>query len=169
MKRGTLKLSLLSVSGFIALLGAPTAAAQKPDCASVIVPQEEQISRQCGLNYQSLAAAIASAMRQNGYAISPQPAENCLQVFFDTTSLDQRDRCAALVELGFWFRPDVSRGLSPSRAPWGASYLPRFVICEKSAVVAGSKPMQTLVRNFLRDMTEQCILEEEEKRISGSR
>jgi hypothetical protein len=168
MNRSKPKSKLLIAMTLLASLASPGAEAQKPQCARFLAIEEERDQhRACGINSEGLKAAIASVMRQNGYAIEQDADKgtSCLSVSFGINPLPiSSNSCAVSLRLTFSFLPEL-RFLFQSRAPWGATYdLFRVPICELGAVSVGPIPMQNQQRENLIQFTERCILEEERMR-----
>lgn len=171
MNRSKPKSKLLIAMTSLASLASPIAEAQKPQCAQILATEDDQ-NRACGIDIEGIRAAIASVMRQNGYAIEQDAHKgtSCLTVSFAISSVRLRSggvaspNCAASSMLIFSFLPEL-RFPFQSRAPWGATY-DRFSvpICEVSAVSAGPIPMQNQQRDNFIQLTERCILEEERRR-----
>lgn len=172
MNRSKPKSKLLIAMTLLASLASPIAEAQKPECAQILATGDGDQNRACGIDREGIRAAIASVMRQNGYAIEQDrdKVASCLMVSFGiatsrlVSSGVASNTCAASLKLTFSFLPEL-RFLFQSRAPWGATYDWFSVpICEESAVSVGPIPMQNQQRDNFIQLTERCILEEERRR-----
>ena len=150
-----MKAVLLVLMGLF--IATPADARQQPT-VYVFSEEDEEIHRQCGINYAGLNAAVANTLRRSGYQIAPQVVGGVMYAYLNLILLKIEGGCAIYFRLQFYF-------VTNTDAPWRQKYFINNVICSQGRLFIGpTAEFQSRLRSSAIDFAEVCINEEEQKR-----
>ena len=147
----------------MALMGlcfATSAVAQQRPMVEMLSEADTEGLRRCGVNHAGLEAAVAGALRRNGFRISQQRANPFAMVAHVTANtVGMQSFCSLTLKVTFFFS-------AVSHAPWGQRYFLDHVICSKVYTITGPPDgtLQARLINYAIELTEICISEENRNR-----
>ena len=133
--------------------------AQERPMAEIFSEKEQEIHRQCGINFDGLKAAVANVLRRDGYQISHVEDRRAMMVSLTLNPTRIYGGCAVTFEVSFGF-------IGSALAPWGQRYALNHVICRKSSIHTDAvSHLQASLRSHAIEFTEFCLYDEERFRI----